>query len=186
MSLKFTTYDLITGKLHQMIEAPDLDTVALNIPAGQAPLSGHHEPGRFYYDIASKEVVAIPPAPGRWAVFDYTEKAWIDPRTEADLAAELEARRHAAHLAKPAFLMRCMELGLLNPAEAGEASRGEIPEPFQEAFESMTPYEQDELIIIWPSVTQIGRMDDFILKIAQARNIPPELLDLLFGITEDS
>ncbi|WP_136685710.1 hypothetical protein [Falsirhodobacter xinxiangensis] len=40
--------------------------------------------------------VEYPAKPGDWAIFDYTSEEWIDPRTPADLAAELEALRSEA------------------------------------------------------------------------------------------
>lgn len=46
------------------------------------------------YQLSGGSMVALPPRPGPWAVWQ--DGAWTDPRTPADLEAELSAARLAA------------------------------------------------------------------------------------------
>lgn len=135
---------------------------------------------RHYYDDG--EFIEYPPKPHGFYAFDFETRAWIDPRTPADLEAELQAKRDAAWLTKPDFLLACMGAGILTPADAAAAAQGIVPEPFQTAVDALDPMTQDYLAVIWPSATRIERMDPFIQTIAAVRGLSDELVDQLFGI----
>lgn len=132
------------------------------------------------YYVSGLELVPLPEKPGPWAVWNGTE--WIDPRTPADLEAELHTIRSSTSLTKVEFLVSCMSCGLLTPIEAAEAAQGLIPAPFAVAINSMSPEERDTLSVVWPSVTRIERLDPFILLIANSAGISPETLDMVFGL----
>ena len=174
-----TIYDLQTGWIVGVIDSPDLTTINLNAGEGQGIIEGAYDVATTY--ISPTGPAALPPKPGPWAQWDGAE--WIDPRTPADLEAELQSRRDVAWLAKPDFLLACMEMGILTPADAAAAAQGIVPEPFQSAVDALDPMTQAYLAVIWPTATRIERMDPFILTIAAVRDFPDVLVDQLFGVT---
>lgn len=138
------------------------------------------DPAAYY--VSGFELVPLPEKPGPWAVWNGVE--WIDPRTPADLEAELQVKRDSAGLTKSNFLLACMETGILTPAESATAAQGIVPDSFQSAVNALDPMTRDYLAVIWPTVTRIERMDPFILAIATIQGISDETLDALFGIIE--
>ena len=134
------------------------------------------------YYVSGLELVPLPEKPGPWAVWDGDE--WVDPRTTADLEAELQVKRDSAGLTKSNFLLACMGTGILTPAESATAARGIVPDSFQSTVDALDPMTRDYLAVIWPAVTHIGRMDPFLLAIATIQGISDETLDALFGIIE--
>ena len=173
-----TIYNAETGLIRLTIESPDPDTILANVQDGEEIIEGAYDPRTCY--IADGEAMLFPPRPGDWAIWD--GGAWIDPRTPADLEAELQAKRGAAWLTKPDFLLACMGVGLLTPAEAAQAAQGIVPEPFQTAVDALDPMTQAYLAVIWPTATRIERMDPFIQTIAAVRGLSDELVDQIFGI----
>ena len=168
-----------SGTITRHAEGPDPELLTMNVGDGEGWVPGHYDPDAYYID-AEGEPQPLPPKPGDWAQWDGAE--WIDPRTPADLEAELQAKRDAAWLTKPDFLLACMGAGLLTPAEAAQAAHGIVPEPFQSAVDALDPMTKDYLAVIWPTVTRIERMDPFIQTIAAFRGFPDALVDQLFGI----
>lgn len=98
--------------------------------------------------------------------------------------AALQAAREAASLTKPEFIVGCMSVGLLTPAEAEEAAQGGVPAPFQQAVDALPPYEQTLIRVIWPTATQIDRLDPLILALADGLGVSEHTLDALFGLVE--
>lgn len=168
-----------SGAITRHAEVPDLELLAMNVGDGEGWVPGHYDPGAYYIN-AEGEPQPLPPKPGPWAQWDGAE--WIDPRTPADLEAELQAKRGAAWLTRPDFLLACMGAGILTPAEAAAAAQGIVPEPFQSAVDALDPMTQAYLAVIWPTATRIERMDSFIQTIAAVRGFPDALVDQLFGI----
>lgn len=168
-----------SGAITRHAEGPDLELLAMNVGDGEGWVPGHYDPGAYYIN-AEGEPQPLPPKPGPWAQWGGAE--WIDPRTPADLEAELQARRSVAWLTKSDFLLACMGVGLLTPAEAAQAAQGIVPEPFQTAVDALDPMMQAYLAVIWPTATRIERMDPFIQTIAAVRGLSDELVDQLFGI----
>lgn len=121
------------------------------------------------------------------ADFDITGVQVIDGvpvRSEPDPEQVLSERRAAASLTKPEFIIACMSVGILTPEEATQAAHGIIPDPFQQAVDSLPPYEKTILNIIWPTATQIDRMDPLILALADGLGVADHMLDALFGLVE--
>lgn len=173
-----TIYNAETGLIRLTIESPDPDTILANVQDGEEIIEGAYDTRTCY--IADGEARLFPPRPGDWAIWD--GGAWIDPRTPADLEAELQAKRDAAWLTKPDFLLACMGAGILTPADAAAAAQGIVPEPFQTAVEVLGPMMKDYLAVTWPTATRIERMDPFIQTIAAVQGFPDALVDQLFGI----
>ncbi|KGJ19301.1 hypothetical protein [Paracoccus sanguinis] len=121
------------------------------------------------------------PRPGPWA--EWNGQAWIDPRTPAAHAAELAAARGSASLSKLAFLMGCMEYGLLSPPEVIAAARGEIPESFAGVVAALSPMERDYASVYWAAARQIDRTHPLILMVAAGAGISESTLDALFGLS---
>ena len=138
---------------------------------------------RDTFRVVDGRLVRLPPKPAPFMTFDAEAGAWVDPRTDADRASELEARRSAASMTKGEFLQACIANMMLNPKEASIAARGDIPEPFQAAVAFMTPEQQDDLLVIWPVTTRVCRMDPLLLAVAEARGFTDDTLDALFGLT---
>tara|TARA_B000000460_G_scaffold249681_1_gene232614 strand:- start:845 stop:1396 length:552 start_codon:yes stop_codon:yes gene_type:complete len=141
---------------------------------GQFPTANRH----YFVD---DEMFDAGPAPDPWSAWDGS--AWVDPRTEADLAAEMQARRDAASLTRMEFIMAAMAVNLLDPAEAAAAAQGLIPDSFQTAVATLSAYERDMVAIFWPSASVIERMHPILLAIASAMGIPDETLDEIFGLS---
>lgn len=174
------TYYDETGAILQAIAAPDLETIQMNEPAAAGYVNGIFSP--LKYRIVNGNAVSLPPKPADYMVFDPDEWEWIDPRTDDDFAREFEARRAAASIPKTAFIQSCMAAGILTPAEAATAARGGIPPSFEAAIANMGAEARDMVLIIWPSVTRIERMDPLILAVAAGAGISDETLDAIFGI----
>lgn len=173
-----SVYSAQTGQIARVIYSPDLETILINVGSGEALIEGEYDPATIY--IVDGTPTPLPPKPGPWAQWGGAE--WIDPRTPADLEAELQARRSVAWLTKSDFLLACMGVGLLTPAEAAQAAQGIVPEPFQAAVDALDPMMQAYMAVIWPTATRIERMDAFIQTIAAVRGLSDELVDQLFGI----
>ena len=174
----YTVYTTTTGVIRHVIDSPDLATVMLNVETGEAVVEGFNEATQVYMTWEGPQ--PYPEKPGDWAVWDGAQ--WADPRSPADLEAELQAKRDAAWLTKPDFLLACMASGILTPAEAAAAAQGIVPEPFQSAVDALDPTTQAYLAVIWPTATRIERMDTFIEAIAAMRGLSDALVDQLFGI----
>lgn len=91
MTVTYSIFRADTGQYVKTITAPSKADIDLNTGADEVSREGEH-PAESYLD--GEEVKPLPPRPGEWAVWGGSE--WIDPRTPADLAAELEAHRQGA------------------------------------------------------------------------------------------
>lgn len=177
--MMFTIYDQTTGVITNILQAPDVETVQLNLPPGGAYLvEGAYDPETHY--ISNGIAQPYPPRPS--SNHQWTGSEWVDPRSQAEKDQALDAIRGGASLTKLAFCMRCMEVGLLTPAEAIAAAKGEIPASFQPMVEAMTPMERDFAAIHWAGATRVDRLDPFILNIATQANISPQMLDQIFEV----
>lgn len=173
-----TIYDAATGVIRAVINSPYPSVIGLNVREGEAVIEGEYDAARVYIrDDTPRE---YPPRPGEWAV--WTGSEWTDPRTADDHEAERQARRHSSFLTKSEFLQACMSVGLLTPAEAAAAARGDVPESYGPALATMSAEQRDRVAVIWPAVTRIERMDPLILAVAAGAGISDETLDAMFGL----
>ena len=176
-----TIYDMATGAVRRVLDVPPQE-IALNFdPATEAVYSGEVDPEATYF--VAGQPVALPPPPGPWAVFDYGAGVWLDPRTPEEFAAALAEARAVASLSKLAFLMGCMEYGLLSPPEVIAAARGEIPESFAGVVAALSPMERDYASVYWAAARQIDRTHPLILMVAAGAGISESTLDALFGLS---
>ena len=91
-------YALIAPDGHSIMQVGDAPEDMIAMQGGDLlslPAPEEVEDDTHYWDGEAFRL--YPPRPGPWAVWDGT--AWIDPRSEADHAADLEAARAAARRA---------------------------------------------------------------------------------------
>lgn len=86
-----------TGRLVKASAPPE------DIPFAEMPADGNVND----YVLIDSEAVKLPDRPGPWAVFDPQTRAWIDPRDDADFAAEAEARWSALRIERDRRLSAC-------------------------------------------------------------------------------
>lgn len=178
--IPFTVYRP-DGEILYVAMATDLETLALNVPDDLRVISGSFD-GRAGY-IDGGALVAFPPRPeGTQWRFDYAARAWTDPRTPADRAADLAARRARASLSRIDFLLAAVTAGIITQADAIAASRGEIPPGMADLIATMTPDAQFEAQVRWGAATDIARLDPFITGWAQTLGVTDEQLDQLFEV----
>ena len=165
--------------------SPDAaDDLALNVPDGFDVLAVADDVGPQSHYIADGAAVPYPEKPGPWASFDYATGVWFDPRTAADMDAELQRRRKGASLTTAEFLQAAMAVNLLTPDEAAAASWGEVPAAFLPAVDQLSAEQRDRIRIIWPRVTIIERLDPLIVSVATTLGVSDATLDALFGLAE--
>ena len=173
-----TVYTTTTGVIRHVIDSPDLATVMLNVGTGEAVVEGFNEATQVYMTWEGPQ--PYPEKPGDWAVWDGAE--WTDPRSPADLEAELQARRDAARMDKADLLLALTQVGLLTSADAVAAARGEIPPSFQPVVAAWPAAEQLAARIKWAADGQISRNNPLILAVASFLEIDPLTLDTIFDV----
>lgn len=136
------------------------------------------DPASVY--VLGSDLMALPPRPDflhRW-----DGQQWIDPRTPADHAAALAARREAASLAKSDLLMRMATHDLISWDEAALAAAGQIPPSIVPMMEAMPPDARAAAIIKWTADPTISRNHRVILAAAYAMGLTAEIVDHIFGV----
>lgn len=86
--IALTVYDASTGEIRRVVRGPQIEELSDMIGPDEAVLPGEIDGAEVY--IVDGQPVSYPPKPGHWAVFDYATGEWTDPRTEADLVAQLQ------------------------------------------------------------------------------------------------
>jgi hypothetical protein len=85
---RFAIYDLITGRIIQLVQAPSED-VADMLQNGQGLIQTDiGSPGRCYVDVALDQVVNMPERPSPTHIWDWSSHAWSDARSIGDKRAE--------------------------------------------------------------------------------------------------
>lgn len=182
--IEATIFEKSTGRILRNGSFDSGENLLLNVDESEDAIAGYHDARQFY--IQDYAPVTFPEKPGDWAVFDYDIKAWIDPRTPADLAAELDQHRQSANMTKIDFLLAVTAAKVISKEDAIAASKGEIPSSMSSIIETMTPAQQFEAKIRWGAATTINRMDPFINQWATVLEITDDQLDTIFGIGNDS
>lgn len=146
----------------------------------------HDSDGRVLFTFSGPDAIAPagdfieaddqPLVPAEWKV--------VEGELVEIPGAAIQAARASASLTKPEFILACMSVGILTPEEATQAAHGNIPEPFQQVVDNLPPYEQAILNVVWPTATQIDRLDPLILALADGLGIGDHTLDALFGLVE--
>lgn len=131
---------------------------------------------RAAYPFGTVEVPLRPSAEHEW-----DGVSWAVPQPDTDAA--LQAARAAAWMSKPAFLLACMQHGILTPEEAHIAATGGFPGAFAAVISQLSQDELNAVNVIWPASTRIERLDPFIMRVAELMNISPEMLDAVFGVS---
>ena len=99
-----------------------------------------------------------------------------------DASAILAEARERASIPKARFCMGLVGLGILTPADAIAASRGNWPAAMSDFLGYLTEDQSMMVQIEWASETQIWRNHVFVLSIASFKDIPPDTVDELFGV----
>ena len=122
-----------------------------------------------------------PPRPSEHHIWDGV--AWIDPRTPADLAAELSRRRSSAAMDKGALVQVLDELRILSPDEVDTVTRGDIPARIEALMGALSADARRAAITKWRLDTVISRTHPVIVAAAYALGISDETLDEIFGVS---
>lgn len=97
-------------------------------------------------------------------------------------AETLAAWREQANLTRTAFCIACKRMGILPPAEAVAAARGDWPATFADALTGL-PVDAEEAQIVWAAATHISRADPVLAVVAQHAGMTAEQVDAMFGWT---
>ena len=179
------TFAIIRGsRIVQIGSAPDYDTMMMQDgidgtrAIGFDPAEGIGTETHYW---TGDDFAELPPKPGEWAEWDGS--AWIDPRTPADLAAELSRRRSSAVMDKGELVQVLDELRILSPDEVDEVTRGDIPPRIEALMEGLPADARRAAITKWRLDTVIRRTHPVIVSAAYALGISDEALDEIFGVT---
>ncbi|MDO5704029.1 MAG: hypothetical protein Q4G49_03020 [Paracoccus sp. (in: a-proteobacteria)] len=182
--IQISIYDIATGRIVNNITTFDPDVIDLNVGPQQAYIEGIWPANQYY--IRGAVPVAFPPKPGGAFVWDWDNEGWIDPRTPGDIAADaetaLQTARAAASITKNALLNACMAIGLLNPAEAAQAARGEIPDKLAPVVAGLSAEERDMIAVNWPGAGVIDRLDPYLTAVSARLGVSDAELDMIFGV----
>jgi hypothetical protein len=100
------------------------------------------------YVLIDGEAVPLPPRPGVWAVFDRETRAWVDPRSAADLAAEIEARWAALRVKRDRRLTHCDWTQVTDNALTSE--KREEWRQYRQALRDLPEITTDPAMPVWP------------------------------------
>lgn len=146
-----------------------------------APVPDDVSDDTHYWSEAAGLFMPLPPCPGIWAVWD--GQSWTDPRTPDDLAAEMEARREAASMARPDLVIAAVTAGIIPASDAAPAARGEITPTIQVLIDRLPPEVRVEATVRWAGSTRINRTNQILTAIAAEMGVTDQQLDELFGVT---
>lgn len=104
------------------------------------------------------------------------------PHPVPTAAETLAAWREQANLTRTAFCIACKRMGILPPAEAVAAARGDWPATFADALTGL-PVDAEEAQIVWAAATHIWRTDPVLGVVAQHAGMTPGQVDAMFGWT---
>lgn len=124
----YAIIDIATGRILRTGSAPD-DAIALMTGPGEGAVTGIDGIGDESHYVGPAGITPYPPRPGPWAAFDFAAEAWIDPRTQADLDAELSASRAAMSLTFAQLLIGLVAEGWISEAEGEGWLMGQLPAP---------------------------------------------------------
>lgn len=179
--IEITYFDTETGQITMNLAVNDATQISDNQRPGWAALIGRYSASDYY--VANSEPIPFPPRPSHHHVWDWSASEWTDPRTPADLAAELEARRDAAWLDKSSLLLRLMDAKILSEADADAASGGEIPALLAPHVDGLPSGARTAARVKWKADAVISRKHPVIVSAAYALGVSDETLDQIFGVT---
>ncbi len=166
------------------------DTDCLASSAGDddivSPVPEWVEDQKHRYEWSSMEWIALPEKPGPWAEWDGQQ--WTDPRTEDDIAAEVEAAQHArrtvASLTRLEFAKRVShpETGFIQPSSGMILLDGDVPPELQPMVASLPPPDQFALIMDLKGAMQFDRLNPFVVSSGRFLGLTDEQMDAVFGI----
>jgi hypothetical protein len=90
--IQVTYYKLATGQIVGSASGP-LEDLEVNTPDGCAILQGMYSAEDYYVDVSTNTVVAMPPQPSTYHVFNYANKTWVDVRTVDEQWAIVRSER---------------------------------------------------------------------------------------------
>ena len=124
-----------------------------------------------------------PPTADAWWVWDLITYSWTDPRSAAEVEADLQRRRASTYLDKSDLLIRLAQFGILTPAEAEGAALGNIPTSMAAMLAGLPTDAQMAARIKWAADIQIGRTHPVIVAAAYALDLSDPLVDQIFGMS---
>lgn len=124
----YAIIDAATGRILRTGSARDED-IALMTGPGEAAITGIEGVTDESHYIGPGGVTAYPPKPGPWAAFDFDAGAWFDPRTQADLDAELAAARAGMTLTFAQLMIGLVLEAWMTEAEGEAWLAGQLPAP---------------------------------------------------------
>lgn len=95
---------------------------------------------------------------------------------------KLAELRENTSLDKSELLIRLMMAGILSPEEASAASRGLIPESFEDFITGLDPQTRAVAEVKWGADNEIERLNPLIVMAAFSKDIPDSVVDDIFGI----
>jgi len=95
--MRYAVFNPATGEILRLLSC-DAATAVLNTAAGQSALEVGQEVSDGTHYLAGIDPVLMPLRPSPQHIFDWTSKAWHDPRTLADLKAVANTRINAARM----------------------------------------------------------------------------------------
>lgn len=108
----------------------------------------------------------------------------IGPFVAPDPAAAIDTWRATASIARGPFCLNLMAAGILPPAEAVLAAKGEWPATFAAAITGLTEAQAAAAQIDWASATTIRRNHPMIATLAAQAGLADAQVDALFGMTQ--
>ncbi|WP_151718683.1 hypothetical protein [Gemmobacter serpentinus] len=84
----FVVYQPETGQILRAGTCSETD-IDLQPNLGEAVLEGEASDDTHY--TLDDQITELPPSPGDWAEFDFAARAWVDPRSPAEVEAEARA-----------------------------------------------------------------------------------------------
>ena len=103
-----------------------------------------------------------------------------------DPGSEIEDRRSGAWISRTKFCLALKRAGILSPADALIAAKGDWPDTFNAALTALPGrIDQDEAQIVWAAVAEVHRMDPVLLAVQAHLSLTDAQVDALFGIQID-
>jgi len=109
---------------------------------------------------------------------------WSKMQTAEERAAEaLAARRSSASLTRREFCLAMVSAGILAPADAVAAARGEWPGSMADFLLFLTEAESADAQIEWAAAGHIDRLAPLVLVMGSWIGLTDAALDTIFGIS---
>lgn len=121
---------------------------------------------------------------------DGDPEIWRELQARADIAPYdpasdpiIAEKRASASTTRTAFCLALKRAGILSPADAITAAKGDWPDSFTAALDALPGgIDRDEAQIVWAAVSEIVRTDPVLLALQSYLSLTDEQVDGLFGL----